>query len=344
MDDGWRNGSPTATAIRTDLIENLLFTFKKVSILDHHWVKDCNLYNPEPSSEYVSSESCQTVSRFDDNRSYFFHRDYDLVIDPDGNVGSKLDNNSFNCSNPSPNGYIHSHHRLFELDGTTNYENQSSLKLVFELLYDFQTISDEDIQSLKTQTMKLISRYTSIETSDIRTLTVNSPFMGDKQRFKDEEWCHSFPRSYTDWCLSLDMNDSKYKEDVKTHIDVNFIPSFNKITELIRQLNKWFVFSISSGPLVGKINYDYQSNAEIACFSPLDETGTDYHRKKLEYTKHSCIWGLLDCHCSGSTNKCLKAENEGPHRSWYGFEEGKIQHLGTCNTLAERIDKINDME
>ena len=342
MDHNWRNGSPTAEAIKTDLIENILFTFRKVSCLDYHWVNDCSLFNPEPKKESIIDYPFKDVPRLDDGRSYFAHRDYDLVIDKDGNVETKLEATSSDW-NVIPAGYIHSHRKLWELDGTTNYEYQSSLKLEFELLYDFQNLSKDDIQMLKDQTMMLVTT-TGIDKDQIRSLTINRPFIADMNRFKENDWDHAFHRSYIDWVLFLEMEGRKSDErNNKTSIEVTFIPSFDKIKQLVRCLSKWFVFNISFGSLVGRINYDYQSNSNIGTLSYNDETGTDYSRKKLEYTKNACIWELLDCRCSSSGLTCLKAQNEGQNRNWYrhGFV-GKIISLGTCNTLAERIEKINE--
>ena len=52
---------PTAIAIKTDLIDNLLFTFNCVSCLDYPWVCECTFMNPSPKSTYISEESIKRM-------------------------------------------------------------------------------------------------------------------------------------------------------------------------------------------------------------------------------------------------------------------------------------------
>ena len=272
------------------------------------------------------------------------------MIHTDGTLGRKIANNSFSCWNVIPSGYIHSNHRVFELDGSTNYENHASLKVIIELSQKFESFSEEDIDALKIQTKSLISDH-NIDYSDIRTLTVNSPFIEDRNHFKSGDWNHAYHRSYQDWNMISSMNDDgytrsrlpethSYRDDSCTHIELVFNPSFEKISELFCGMSKWFVYNLSTGPQVGKLDYNYQSNCDISCLGGENETGTDYSRRYLEYTKNACIWGLLDCNCSSTGGTCLKVQNEGPNRSWYGFglDSGKIVGLGTVNTLEERMN------
>lgn len=344
---------PTAVAVKVDLIDNLLFTFNCVSCLDYPWVNECTFINPTPKSTYISDESIEKIPRYDDGRSYFGYRDYDMVIQSDGTLGRKIDYDSFSCWNVVPDGYIHSHHRLFELDGNTNYENQASLKVIIELSQKFDSFSEEDIEVLKMQTKSFIIDHNNINDSDIRSLTVNRPFVEDRVRFKSADWNHAPHRSYMDWELinthSSFAPPNSYRNEDYTHIELVLNPSFGKISDLFSGMSKWFVYNISNGPIVGKVDYNYQSNCEIACFGSYNETGTDYARRYLEYTKNSCIWGLLDCDCSSNGCPCLKIQNDSANRSLYMFDsdhddDGKIVSICTdlSNTLEARMNRYKD--
>ena len=69
---------------------------------------------------------------------------------------------------------------------------------------------------------------------------------------------------------------NSYRNEDYTHIELVLNPSFGKISDLFSGMSKWFVYNISNGPIVGKVDYNYQSNCEIACFGSYNETGTDY--------------------------------------------------------------------
>jgi hypothetical protein len=342
---------PTAIAVKLDLIDNLLFTFNCVSCLDYPWVNECTFINPTPKTTYISKESFEKIPRDDDDRSYFGYRDYDVVIHSDGTLGRKIGDDSFSCWDAVPDGYIHSHHRLFELDGSTKSENQASLKIIIEISQNFESFSEEDIEVLKMQTKSLIIDHNNINEGDIRSLTVNRPFVEDRDRFKSVGMYYAVQRSYKDWEMINSMKgvytsgcfpyNNSYRDDNYTHIELVFNPSFGKMSELFCGMGKWFVYNISTGPLVGKIDYNYQSNCEIACLGIHNETGTDYARRYLEYTKNSCIWGLLDCDCSSSGCHCLKVQNEGENRRWFGFENDseKIVKAYLCNNLEAIMTK-----
>ena len=69
----------------------------------------------------------------------------------------------------------------------------------------------------------------------------------------------------------------------------------------------------------------------------------------LEYTKNSCIWGLLDCDCSSNGGSCLKIQNDSANCSLYMFDsddddDGKIVSICTdlSNTLEARMNRYKD--
>ena len=322
---------PTAIAIKKELIDNPLFTFKEVSILDYPWVSECG-FRPTPHTKY--SFNYLYVPRSDEGRTYFAHRDYHIIVNDEGELVSKIPYDSEYCNKI---GYVHSHSIIWQLDGSTNYKFHSSLKLVLEIKSDLEKLSHVDVETLKIQTKDLIFKSGSVFESDITTVTVDKPYNQELTRFKESDYTYTLSRN----CKQFGTSNP---DPNITHIEVVFTPQFSKTVNLCKFLDKTYVYDISSGPLVGHISFDYQPNCKISCLNDDNETGTDYARKYLEYTKNSCIWGLLDCDCSSSGCECLKVQNEGPNRDWYGHGiEGKIGSLGTVSkeTLKYRINTLN---
>jgi hypothetical protein len=323
--DGTIQKHPLAIAIQTELIDDPTFSFNTVSCLDYYCVQDCNSFFPTKKGYSYDEELGNWPEHPDKNKSFFFWRTYNPDIPYD---------------DPE---HMFSHWKLFVLDGSINYNYSYSIKIIVELEVQFLTLTDEDISTIKTQTIDKLG----ISTDTIKNTSINQAgvyenawIVDNLDSFRQQVFARTKTESdnYITRCLTREpVVDSN-----KTHMILILNPGiidFDPYSELCYDLS-------DSRTLYGKFDMDEQAKIPIGVLGPDDETATDYHRRNLHYRRNQCVWGLLDCNCS-SSGVCLKVENGRDCCCGFGGPGGgKVMSLGTdqSQTLEARMDRFTATE
>ena len=319
--DGTTQKHPLAIAIQTELIDDPTFSFNSVSCLDYYWVHDCNLFFPTKKGYSYDEEIGGRPPHPDKDKSFFFWRTYDTNIPYD---------------DPE---YIFSHCELFVLDGSTNYNYSYNIKIIVELEVPFKKLTQEDISTIKTQTIDNLG----ISVHTIKSTSINQAgvyeyawIIDNLDSFRQQVFARTKTESdqYVTRCLTReDVYDSN-----TTHLIIILNPGIIDIdpySELCYDLS-------DSRTIYGKFDIDEQAEIPIAVLGPEDETATDYHRRNLHYRRNQCVWGLLDCRCS-SSGICNKVESGRACCCGFGGPGGgKVISLGTdqSQTLEARMNRL----
>ena len=327
---------PITKIIKMELIDNPEFRFNHISILDHHWVRDCNLFFPQKQG-YQCDEYGIQIKHPDDKYSFFFWRDYNSQ-------------EQYLSNNPE---YLHSHWRLFVIDGSTHYNYNYSIKFIIELDIPFNTLSLSDIDMLKSTTIEKLD----LNTDNIKTISVNHVGEYERLRFKNSldefrQQTFSMTKTESDIYIQDCLTQKTTYAPKKTHIiiiikpDINIFGgkgiSYDPYSELLYTLSDDIT-------LDAKFDVNEEADIPLEVMSPDDETNTDIFKRRLHYRRNICVWGLLDCHCTSSA-VCSKIESGrtcpcGFDGNGNGNGNGRVYSLGTdqSNTLESRMTKLQEV-
>lgn len=328
----WKTGTkhPIAKIIKRELIDNPEFRFNHVSIIDHHWVGDCNLFFPQKEG-YQYNEYGIQPKHPDDKYSFFFWRDYNSP-------------ERYPSNNPE---YLHSHWRRFVIDGSTKYNYNYNIKFIIELDTPFKTLTNDDILMLKSNTIEKLD----ITHYNIKTITVNQAGEYERLRFKNgldqfRQQTLSMTKTESDIYIQDCLTRKTSYDPKKTHIIIIIKPGINIFGGKGISYDPYseLVYSLANGKTF-HTTFDVNEEADIPLevMSPQDETTTDIFKRRLHYRRNMCVWALLDCNCS-SNGICLKIESGRTCSCGFGGN-GRVYSLGTdqSNTLEARMTRLQEV-
>ena len=122
----------------------------------------------------------------------------------------------------------------------------------------------------------------------------------------DEGKSFFFWRDYNNWEQLNEQDDPNYR-------DPEWLISHHRLYVFDGSNNFWDGSTPKYGErLLDWPDKDFFGDRSVpnGCLSPDNETPTDRDRRHTYYRQTTCVWGLLNCHCSSNGAPCHKVETE----------------------------------